>query len=249
MPVDSWYVPYLNEQYNTPKNAIKADCERLAHRRGSRTTGRSVINVGMQSRALECVSLKLYAALIRLDDRWRDLKMTECENQPPYGRLVGPGPWPPFGIGLASRRTLFRATCGTLPGGRSGLGRSGFFRTATQLPPGTRLHRAAQVPADARIAGVHLLPARAATGIKPAMLASMTTRILVGGNIALHDDAQLHRAVCAVSFDGRFRHCGPGPDIVPVEPRPNRLLVFQPRYDCKHDVEPKPLGHVILATI
>jgi hypothetical protein len=89
---------------------------------------------------------------------------------------------------------------------------------------------------------------QAVSGIKPAMLTSMTTRILVGGNyIAPHSDAQPDRDLCAVfyasnqwhpSFGGRFRHCGPGLDIVPVEPWPNRLLVFQPRYDCEHDVEP-----------
>jgi hypothetical protein len=89
---------------------------------------------------------------------------------------------------------------------------------------------------------------QAVTGIKPATLTSMTTRILVGGHyIAPHSDAKPDRDLCAVfyasnewhpSFGGRFRHCGPGLDIVPVEPRPNRLLVFEARSDCKHDVEP-----------
>jgi Rps23 Pro-64 3,4-dihydroxylase Tpa1-like proline 4-hydroxylase len=88
----------------------------------------------------------------------------------------------------------------------------------------------------------------AVTGIRPATLSTMLTRIFVGGQyIRPHNDYRSDRELCAVfyastdwqpTFGGRFRHRGPGPDIVPVEPRPNRLLVFQPRADCMHDVEP-----------
>src|SRR5262249_6022362 len=88
----------------------------------------------------------------------------------------------------------------------------------------------------------------AVTGIRPATLTGMMTRISVRGQyIRAHSDFRSDRELCAVlslspecgpSFGGRFRHRGPGPDIVPVEPRPNRLLVFQPRADCTHDVEP-----------
>jgi hypothetical protein len=75
---------------------------------------------------------------------------------------------------------------------------------------------------------------KAVTGIKPATLTAMLTRIFVGGHyIRPHSDCRSDRDVCAVfyaspewqpTFGGRFRHLGPGPDIVPVEPRPNRLL-------------------------
>jgi hypothetical protein len=88
----------------------------------------------------------------------------------------------------------------------------------------------------------------AMTGIRPATLTCVMARIFVGGQyIRPHHDFRSDREVCAVfyaspgwqpSFGGRFRHRGPGLDIVPVEPWPNRLLVFQPRADCEHDVEP-----------
>jgi hypothetical protein len=59
------------------------------------------------------------------------------------------------------------------------------------------------------------------------------------------------RELCAVyyastdwhpSFGGRFRHCGPGAYVVPIDPRPNRLLLLEPRADCRHDVEPIKQG-------
>ena len=88
----------------------------------------------------------------------------------------------------------------------------------------------------------------AVTGIRPAMLSGKMIRIMEGGHyIRPHNDAGGGRTLCAIfyvspgwhpSFGGRFRHRGPGPDIVPVEPRSNRLLVFQARPDCPHDVEP-----------
>jgi len=88
----------------------------------------------------------------------------------------------------------------------------------------------------------------ALTRIRPATLTCMMVRIFTGGQyIRPHNDFRSDREVCAVfyaspewqpSFGGRFRHRGPGPEIVPVEPWPNRLLVFQPRADCEHDVEP-----------
>ncbi len=70
---------------------------------------------------------------------------------------------------------------------------------------------------------------------------------MIGGQyIPPHSDFMPIRDLCGVfyassgwrpSFGGRFRHCGPGPDIVPIEPKANRLLLFQPRHDCRHDVE------------
>jgi 2-oxoglutarate-Fe(II)-dependent oxygenase superfamily protein len=85
------------------------------------------------------------------------------------------------------------------------------------------------------------------TGIRPAKLTCMMVRIFVGGQyIRPHGDFDEERDLCGVfyaspewqpSFGGRFRHHGPGPDIVPIEPLPNRLLLFEPRADCKHDVE------------
>ena len=75
----------------------------------------------------------------------------------------------------------------------------------------------------------------------------MVTRVMVGGQyIQPHSDYWHIRDLCGVfyasggwqeSFGGRFRHRGPGPEIVPVEPRANRLLLFEPRSDCMHDVE------------
>jgi 2OG-Fe(II) oxygenase superfamily len=86
------------------------------------------------------------------------------------------------------------------------------------------------------------------SGIRPATLSGFNPRIIVGGQyIRPHNDFNPNRELCSVfylstewdpSFGGRFRHRGPGPNIVPIEPRPNRLLVFQPRKDCAHDVEP-----------
>ncbi len=88
----------------------------------------------------------------------------------------------------------------------------------------------------------------AVTGIRPATLTCAMARIFVGGQyIRPHGDFRSDRDLCGVfyasaewqpSFGGRFRHRGPGSLIVPVEPWPNRLLLFQPRADCEHDVEP-----------
>jgi hypothetical protein len=88
---------------------------------------------------------------------------------------------------------------------------------------------------------------RAVSGIRPATLTGMVARIMVSGHYnGPHNDTHPDRDLCGVfyassgwhpSFGGRFRHCGPGPDVVPVEPWPNRLLLFQPRSDCEHDVE------------
>ena len=85
------------------------------------------------------------------------------------------------------------------------------------------------------------------TGLRPATLTGLLTRIMVGGQyIPAHSDFMPTRDLCGVfyassgwhpSFGGRFRHRGPGSDTVAIEPRPNRLLLFQPRADCKHDVE------------
>jgi hypothetical protein len=85
------------------------------------------------------------------------------------------------------------------------------------------------------------------TGIRPATLTGFVTRVMVGGQyIQPHSDYWHIRDLCGVfyasggwqeSFGGRFRHRGPGPEIVPVEPRANRLLLFEPRSDCMHDVE------------
>ena len=85
------------------------------------------------------------------------------------------------------------------------------------------------------------------TGIRPATLTGFSTRSMVGGQyIEPHSDFWVIRDLCGVfyasggwqpSFGGRFRHRGPGPEIVPIEPRENRLLLFEPRPDCTHDVE------------
>jgi hypothetical protein len=87
----------------------------------------------------------------------------------------------------------------------------------------------------------------AVTGIRPATLTGMMTRILVGGQyIRPHKDFRKDRDLCGVfylstdwhpSYGGRFRHRGTGSDNIPVEPLPNRLLLFQPRADLLHDVE------------
>jgi hypothetical protein len=85
------------------------------------------------------------------------------------------------------------------------------------------------------------------SGIRPSMLSGQMIRIMAGGHyIRPHTDFGPRRELCGIfyvspgwhpSFGGRFRHRGPGPDIVPIEPRLNRLLVFHPRADCTHDVE------------
>jgi hypothetical protein len=89
---------------------------------------------------------------------------------------------------------------------------------------------------------------QAVTGLNPATMSGLLTRIMVGGQyIPPHSDFMPIRDLCGVfylsagwqpSFGGRFRHCGPGSQIYPVDPSPNRLLLFEPRRDCKHDVEP-----------
>ena len=88
---------------------------------------------------------------------------------------------------------------------------------------------------------------RSATGIRPEALTGFSTRIMVGGQyIQPHSDYWSLRDLCGVfyasegwqpSFGGCFRHRGPGPEIVRIEPRANRLLLFEPRPDCTHDVE------------
>lgn len=88
---------------------------------------------------------------------------------------------------------------------------------------------------------------RAVTGIRPATLTGFVTRIMARGQyIQPHSDYWEIRDLCGVfyasagwqpSFGGRFRHRGPGPEIVAIEPRPNRLLLFEPRPECTHDVE------------
>ncbi len=87
-----------------------------------------------------------------------------------------------------------------------------------------------------------------ATGIRPATLSGMQIRIMSRGQYqGAHSDSRSDRVLCAVfyasttwhpTFGGRFRHLGPGSLIAPIEPWPNRLLLFQPRTGCKHDVEP-----------
>jgi hypothetical protein len=88
----------------------------------------------------------------------------------------------------------------------------------------------------------------AVTGIKPATLIAVMPRILVGGQyIRPHNDFKQGRKLCGVfylspdwhpSYGGRFRHRGTGSDSVPVDLLPNRLLLFDPRADLQHDVEP-----------
>jgi 2OG-Fe(II) oxygenase superfamily len=85
------------------------------------------------------------------------------------------------------------------------------------------------------------------TGLIPKTVTGLMTRIMVGGQyIPPHSDFMPIRDLCAVfyvsvgwqpTFGGRFRHCGPGTEIIPIDPVPNRLLLFQPRADCRHDVE------------
>jgi hypothetical protein len=86
------------------------------------------------------------------------------------------------------------------------------------------------------------------TGVRPATLTGIMTRIFVGGQyIRPHNDFRPDRDLCGVfylstnwdpSYGGCFRHRGTGSDCVPVEPLPNRLLLFDPRADLQHDVEP-----------
>ena len=81
----------------------------------------------------------------------------------------------------------------------------------------------------------------AVSGIRPPTLSGLLTRIMVGGQyIPPHSDFQPIRDLCGVFYasDGwqeglgaRFRHCGPGTTLVPVEPLANRLLLFEPRRD------------------
>lgn len=88
----------------------------------------------------------------------------------------------------------------------------------------------------------------AVTGIRCMTLTGIMTRILVGGQyITPHSDCRPDRDLCGVfylsedwqsSYGGCFRHRGSGSDSVKVEPLPNRLLLFQPRADLLHDVEP-----------
>jgi hypothetical protein len=88
---------------------------------------------------------------------------------------------------------------------------------------------------------------RSVTGLLPKTVTGLMTRIMVGGQyIPPHSDFMPIRDLCAVfyvsagwqpTFGGRFRHCGPGTELIPVDPVPNRLLLFQPRADCRHDVE------------
>jgi hypothetical protein len=88
----------------------------------------------------------------------------------------------------------------------------------------------------------------AVTGIRCMALTGIMTRILVGGQyITSHNDFRRDRDLCGVfylsgdwhpSYGGCFRHRGTGLDSVQIQPLPNRLLLFQPRVDLLHDVEP-----------
>lgn len=88
----------------------------------------------------------------------------------------------------------------------------------------------------------------AVTGIRPARLSAYMIRIMSGGHyVRPHNDSGPNRNFCAIyyaspgwdpSFGGRFRHRGPGPAIVPIEPKANRVILLEPRIDCLHDVEP-----------
>ena len=90
------------------------------------------------------------------------------------------------------------------------------------------------------------------SGIRPATLSGLLMRIMVGGQyIPPHSDFQPIRDLCAVLYasggwheglGGRFRHCGPGETLAPVEPLANRLLLFEPRRQARHDVEPVALS-------
>jgi hypothetical protein len=92
----------------------------------------------------------------------------------------------------------------------------------------------------------------AVSGIRPPAVSGLLMRIMVGGQyIPPHSDFQPIRDLCAVFYasggwqeelGGRFRHCGPGTALVPVEPIANRLLLFEPRRDARHDVEPIALS-------
>ena len=86
------------------------------------------------------------------------------------------------------------------------------------------------------------------TGVRPVTLTGLLARTMIGGQyIPPHSDFMPIRDLCGVlyasggwqpNFGGRFRHCSVGSDRVPVEPRMNRLLLFRPGRDCRHDVEP-----------
>jgi hypothetical protein len=86
------------------------------------------------------------------------------------------------------------------------------------------------------------------TGVRPATLTGLLARTMIGGQyIPPHSDFMPIRDLCGVfyasgewqpSFGGRFRHCSAGSDSIPIEPRMNRLLLFRPGRDCRHDVEP-----------
>jgi hypothetical protein len=86
------------------------------------------------------------------------------------------------------------------------------------------------------------------SGIRPPTMSGLLMRIMVGGHyIPPHSDFQPIRDLCAVFYasggwqeglGGRFRHCGPGSALTPVEPLANRLLLFEPRREARHDVEP-----------
>jgi hypothetical protein len=88
----------------------------------------------------------------------------------------------------------------------------------------------------------------AVTGIRPIVLNGHMMRIMTGNHyVRPHNDAGPNRTLCAIfyasagwnpHFGGRFRHLGPSSEPVSIEPRPNRLLLFEPRIDCPHDVEP-----------
>jgi len=118
-------------------------------------------------------------------------------------------------------------------------------RPNCRIAPGIAVHfKFVELLASAELMGF----LEAVTGVRPATLSGLLTRIMVGGQyIPPHSDFMPIRDLCGVfyastgwqpTFGGRFRHCAPGPEIVAIEPRPNRLLLFQPRSECRHDVEP-----------
>jgi hypothetical protein len=90
------------------------------------------------------------------------------------------------------------------------------------------------------------------SGIRPPGLSGLLMRIMAGGQyIPPHSDCQPIRDLCAVfyasggwqeGFGGRFRHCEPGVAPVPVEPLANRMLLFEPKREARHDVEPVALS-------
>jgi hypothetical protein len=86
------------------------------------------------------------------------------------------------------------------------------------------------------------------TGIRCMTLTGIMTRVMIGGQyIKPHHDFRPDRDLCGVfylsagwhpTYGGCFRHRGNGSDSVQIEPLPNRLLLFQPRTELLHDVEP-----------